>query len=115
MNKISDFKDIHRGKRLFILASGPSLESLDLTPLRRRIVMGLNRSFLAYPDTYYHCAMDGRLFDEYEDLLRKTRYLFILETAPSVSRCVYSEARALAGTLTRVFIPATRFLIWRCK
>ena len=82
MNEISSFKDIHRGKRLFILASGPSMASLDLTPLRRRIVMGLNRSFLAYPDTHYHCAMDGRLFDEYEDLLRKTRYLFTLEDRP---------------------------------
>lgn len=82
MNKISGFKDMHRGKRLFILASGPSLESLDLRPLRRRIVMGLNRSFLAYSGTHYHCAMDGRLFDEYEDLLRKTRYLFTLEDRP---------------------------------
>ena len=82
MTKISDFKDVHRGKRLFILASGPSLAELDLTPLRRRIVMGLNRSLLAYPDAHYHCAMDERLFVEYEDLLRRTRCLFTLEGRP---------------------------------
>ena len=82
MTKISDFKDVHRGKRLFILASGPSLAELDLTPLRRRIVMGLNRSLLAYPDAHYHCVMDERLFVEHEDLLRRTRCLFTLEGRP---------------------------------
>ena len=63
MKKISDFKNVHEGKRLFILASGPSLATLDLTPLRRRMVMGLNRSALLYPDTHYHSTMDQRLFD----------------------------------------------------
>ena len=63
MTKIGDFKDLHRGKRLFILCSGPSLNTLDFSKLERRIVMGLNRSFLAVPHTHYHCAMDRRLFD----------------------------------------------------
>ena len=82
MDKICDFKNLHLGKRLFILASGPSLSTLDLTPLRRRIVMGLNRSFLVYPGAYYHCVMDHRLFDEYGDQLRDTRYLFTIEGRP---------------------------------
>ena len=82
MEKISDFRGLHKGKNLFILASGPSLKTLDLTPLRRRLVMGLNRSFLIFPGAYYHCVMDQRLFDEYPDQLHDTRYLFTTENRP---------------------------------
>ena len=30
MEQISDYKNLHQGKKLFILASGPSLSDLDL-------------------------------------------------------------------------------------
>ncbi len=81
-SKMKAFKDIHQGKRLFILASGPSLSKVDFEPLRRRMVMGLNRSALLFPDTHYHCTMDQRLFDEHPDVLRQTRYLFTLKGRP---------------------------------
>jgi len=81
-DKISDFRNIHSGKNVFILASGPSLAKADLSPLRRRIVIGLNRSSLIFPDTHYHCTMDERLFVEYEEVLKKSRYLFTLEDRP---------------------------------
>lgn len=81
-NRVADFKDLHRGKRLFILASGPSLADEDLSRLRHRLVMGLNRSCLVYPDTHYHCVMDQRLFDEFGSELRRTRYLFTLPDRP---------------------------------
>ncbi len=82
MEKIADFKGIHKGKRLFILASGPSLEGYDLSKLERRLVMGLNRSFLLYPQTHYHCCMDQRLFELYSERMKETRYLFTLEGRP---------------------------------
>ncbi len=82
MKEIRDFKGVHNGKRVFILASGPSLSTCDLTPLRRRIIIGLNRSAPLYPDTHYHCTMDQRLFDEHPDVLRKARFLFTLEGRP---------------------------------
>jgi hypothetical protein len=82
MDKVGDFKNIHEGKRVFILASGPSLAALDLRPLSRRLVIGLNRSALIFPDTNYHCTMDQRLFDEHPEVLRKTRYLFTLAGRP---------------------------------
>ncbi len=82
MDKIGDFKCLHDGKRVFILASGPSLGKLDLSPLNRRIAIGLNRSALIFPDTHYHCTMDQRLFDEFPDVLKQTRYLFTLEGRP---------------------------------
>ncbi|MCB0309771.1 MAG: hypothetical protein KDD42_00970 [Bdellovibrionales bacterium] len=81
-NTIGEFKNIHAGKRLFILASGPSLADLDLSRLSNKIVMGLNRSILIYNDTHYHCCMDQRLFDLYPAELKRTRYLFTLEGRP---------------------------------
>ncbi|KMP11729.1 hypothetical protein UR09_02645 [Candidatus Nitromaritima sp. SCGC AAA799-A02] len=82
MTNIGSFKNIHNGRRLFILASGPSLSTLDLSPLNRRIVMGLNRSGFIFTNTHYHVAMDHRLFDLHPDLLKNTRYLFTLEGRP---------------------------------
>ena len=82
MASIGDYRNLHRGKRLFILASGTSLNHLDLAPLSRRLVMGLNRSALLFPDTHYHCTMDQRLFDEHEPALRRTRCLFALAGRP---------------------------------
>lgn len=81
-DKISDFKDLHKNKNCFILSSGPSLKEIDLTPLQRRITIGLNRSFLAYPETHYSCVFDYRLFDMYPDEIKKARYLFTLEDRP---------------------------------
>lgn len=80
--EILDFKDKHRDKSLFIIASGPSIKELDLGALDRRITMGLNRSFLKYDNTYYHCMFDQRLFDDYEAQLKDHRCLFTLEDRP---------------------------------
>ncbi|MCO6431508.1 MAG: hypothetical protein J5J00_11665 [Deltaproteobacteria bacterium] len=79
---IENFRGVHQGKRLFLLASGPSISGLNFEPLQRRLVMGLNRSFLLFPDTHYQCCMDQRLFDLYPEMLKKSRYLFTLRGRP---------------------------------
>ena len=79
---ICDFKNIHRDKSLFIIASGPSIKDLDLSPLDRRLTMGLNRSFMKYKNTYYHSMFDQRLFDTYEEQLKDHRCLFTLKGRP---------------------------------
>ncbi|HEY5648885.1 MAG TPA: hypothetical protein VIU33_05260, partial [Nitrospiria bacterium] len=81
-SRISDFKGVHKGKRIFILASGPSLNKIDTAPLKRRVTMGLNRSGLLFPNTHYHCVMDERLFEEFGGILHKSRVLFTLEGRP---------------------------------
>ncbi len=43
------FKDIHAGKRCFILGSGPSVNDFNLKYLKDEIVIGLN-SFYIHPD-----------------------------------------------------------------
>ena len=82
MDHISYYKNLHLGKNLFILASGPSLNDLDLSLLKNKIVMGLNRSILVYPAPYYQCVFDHRLFDLYFDSLKEVRQLFTLEDRP---------------------------------
>ena len=82
MEQISDYKNLHQGKKLFILASGPSLKDLDLSLLKNKIVMGLNRSTLVYPAPYYQCVFDYRLFDLYLNDYQKVRQLFTLEGRP---------------------------------
>jgi hypothetical protein len=101
MHEIEAFKGRHQGKRLFILASGPSLSTLDLSLLDRRITMGLNRSFLAYPYTYYHCVMDQRLFDMYPEELKKSRRLFTVEGRPFGIRLGNLAAEGFSWDLAR--------------
>lgn len=82
MNQISTYKNLHLGKNIFILSSGPSLADLDLSLLKNKIVMGLNRSILTYPEPYYQSVFDYRLFDLYLDDFKKVRQLFTLEDRP---------------------------------
>jgi len=82
LSNITDFHNLHQDKNCFILSSGPSLKSLDLSPLKRRITIGLNRSFMIFPETQYHCVMDERLFELYTPELQKTRYLFTIPDRP---------------------------------
>lgn len=56
--RISALKNIHQGKRCFIIGNGPSLNLLDLTKLKDEITFGVNAIYLnrekmeCYP-TYY--------------------------------------------------------------
>lgn len=79
---IKKFKGLHKSKHVFIIASGTSLNNLDLEPLNRRLTIGLNRSFMAFENSYYHCAFDYRLFEMYPEQLKSSRYLFTLEDRP---------------------------------
>jgi hypothetical protein len=86
LNKINEFHDLPEGKRLCILSAGPSLSALDLTPLCRRPVMGLNCSATLFPDTHDPCTMDARIFTEFPDMLKKPTICLALRNASSASR-----------------------------
>lgn len=59
---ISDFKDIHKGKRCFIIGNGPSLQMADLERLKNEITFGMNKIYLAFDQTSwrptYYLAQD---------------------------------------------------------
>jgi hypothetical protein len=45
----SKYKDLHKGKRCFILGSGPSIKEQNLKPLKNEITFALN-NFYVHPD-----------------------------------------------------------------
>ncbi len=52
------FKDTHAGGRCFLIGNGPSLNEMDLGPLKNEITFGVNAIYLKYKDmefepTYY--------------------------------------------------------------
>ena len=59
-DQLSQFHDIHRGERCFIIGNGPSLKKMDLSVLRDEYSFGLNRIYLlfdqiGYLPPYYVC------------------------------------------------------------
>lgn len=44
--KLQQYRDIHKGKRCFIIANGPSLKQTDLSLLKDEITIGMNRIYL---------------------------------------------------------------------
>jgi len=48
IHKLRRYKNIHRGKRCFIIGNGPSLSQTDLHPLKNEITFGLNRIYLLF-------------------------------------------------------------------
>lgn len=50
IRRLRALKDIHRGKRAFIIGNGPSLRVTDLTRLRDEFTFGLNRIYLLFPE-----------------------------------------------------------------
>jgi hypothetical protein len=47
-SRLKQFKNKHQGEDCFIIGNGPSLNSMDLTPLRRYHTFGLNKIYLLF-------------------------------------------------------------------
>lgn len=77
-NDLKKFKDIHKGRRCFLIGNGPSLRMEDLEVLRsnNEISFGVNRVYLGYTETKwrptYYCVSDRNImlhsYDEIEAL-----------------------------------------------
>jgi len=50
MARLAELKDIHKGKRAFIIGNGPSLKQTDLGKLKGEFTFGLNRIYLMFPE-----------------------------------------------------------------
>lgn len=76
---IAVYKNRHEGGRIFIVASGPSLEAVDPSLFGDEITMTINDALLKFPDSAYAAIMDLRkLHDLHQELLR-TDTVFTLE------------------------------------
>jgi hypothetical protein len=47
---LAALKDMHEGRRAFIIGNGPSLNQTDLSRLRNEFTFGLNRIYLMFPE-----------------------------------------------------------------
>ncbi|HSV86251.1 MAG TPA: 6-hydroxymethylpterin diphosphokinase MptE-like protein, partial [Levilinea sp.] len=66
--RLAKLKDIHRGKRCFIIGNGPSLKNTDLGKLRNEYTIGMNRFYLAFPDlgfrTNYYLSVNDLVVEQ---------------------------------------------------
>ena len=71
MRRLAALKNIHKGKRAFIIGNGPSLKQTDLRKLRNEITFGMNRIYLAFPDlgfsTTYYCVSNDLVVEQFVD------------------------------------------------
>jgi len=74
---IEQFKNIHAGKRCFLIANGPSLKHIDFSLLKNEYTIGLNRIYLmeketGFSPTYLACidieAQLSQFIDDYDNL-----------------------------------------------
>lgn len=74
IRRLAELKDIHKGKRAFIIGNGPSLKQTDLTKLRNECTFGMNRIYLLFPElgfhTTYFCATNDLVIEQFhQDIL----------------------------------------------
>jgi hypothetical protein len=71
IRRLAALKDVHKGKRAFIIGNGPSLRQTDLSKLKNEITFGMNRIYLAFPDwgftTTYLCVTNDLVVEQFVD------------------------------------------------
>jgi hypothetical protein len=68
IERLAALKDIHRGKRCFIIGNGPSLKQTDLSRLKGEYTLGQNRIYLAFPElgfsTSYYLSVNDLVIEQ---------------------------------------------------
>ncbi len=71
IKRLSELKNIHKGKRAFIIGNGPSLKQTDMSKLKNEITFGMNRVYLAFPEfgfsTTYLCVTNDLVVEQFVD------------------------------------------------
>jgi hypothetical protein len=49
IRRLAALKNIHKGKRAFVIANGPSLKYTDMSRLKNEFTFGMNRIYLMFP------------------------------------------------------------------
>lgn len=69
IRRLAALKDVHKGRRAFIIGNGPSLKQTDLGKLKNEITFGMNRIYLAFPDwgftTTYLCVTNDLVVEQF--------------------------------------------------
>lgn len=81
ISKNIKYKNIHAGKRCFIIGNGSSLKQMDLSILKKEITFGMN-AFWKHPiiskswQPKYYCLADPLFFDDYSDGFNSIKEFF---------------------------------------
>ena len=71
IRRLAAIKDIHKGKRAFIIGNGPSLKQTDLSKLKNEVTFAMNRFYLAFPElgftTSYICVTNDLVAEQFAD------------------------------------------------
>jgi hypothetical protein len=69
IRRLAELKDVHKGKRAFIIGNGPSLKHTDLSKLKNEITFGMNRIYAAFPEfgftTTYICVTNDLVVEQF--------------------------------------------------
>ena len=71
IRRLAALKDVHKGKRAFIIGNGPSLKQTNMRKLKDEITFGMNRIYLAFPEwgftTSYLCVTNDLVVEQFVD------------------------------------------------
>lgn len=71
ISRLSGLKNIHKGKRAFVIGNGPSLRQTDLSKLRDEFTFGMNRIYLLFPElgfhTTYFVSVNDLVIEQFKD------------------------------------------------
>jgi len=69
LRRLFALRNIHKGKRAFIIGNGPSLKQTDMSKLKNEITFGMNRIYLAFPEwgfsTTYLCVTNDLVVEQF--------------------------------------------------
>jgi hypothetical protein len=69
IRRLTGLKDIHKGKRAFIIGNGPSLKQTDLAKLKNEFTFGMNRIYLLFPElgftSTYFCSINDLVIEQF--------------------------------------------------
>ncbi|GAB4541441.1 MAG: DUF115 domain-containing protein [Anaerolineales bacterium] len=71
LRRLSALKNVHKGKRAFIIGNGPSLKQTDMSKLKGEITFGMNRIYAAFSEfgfsTTYLCVTNDLVVEQFVD------------------------------------------------
>ncbi len=76
---LASHKNRHRNRRIFIVASGPSLAEVDPEPFRNELTITINDALTKFPRTRYAAIMDSRKLHELHAELLNVEAVFTLK------------------------------------
>jgi hypothetical protein len=101
--RLVKFRGLHSGEDCFIIGNGPSLNTMDLTPLKNYHTFGLNKIYLIFDKVMlplsYHVAVNSLVIKQ---------SLTAFESLPCPSFLSYDVARTIVRPLDHIYFVLTQ-------